>query len=372
MKKKQNKSKKFGIIALTTFTVAIILAVVGMSTTMRAINEVVISKSPTAILANAGLSEEKDVFLPVAYFDQREDACVNMYDDGSQKAVQERQFEWSECGYLNKEMEQGLVEFELAENYLPVGVSGKLTPNRGINTERWFSEMEGKSASYTGDLKMNYKADGAEFVFYQSKFYPLDEAKFSADDEVNRDGHNHLFTMNFAVPFTVLLSGEESFEVRADDDTFVFIGDKLAIDMGGIHDATSGRFVIHENGEVYTAIENEDLAFSGITVEADAGSIVRIFHADRDSTDSTFGVKFAGMNLVITNAELANHDGGVQIAYDPTDPSYVAPLGESSVVKPDNTKGFIVIATIEGVMVVVFAVLLLGSIRYLRRVRTQE
>lgn len=370
MKKKQNKSKKFGIIALMTFTVAMMLAIIGMSATMKAIDETVISKSPTAILASAGLSEEKDVFLPVAYFDQKEDACVNMYDEGSKDALKSRQFEWSECGYYNKELEQGLVAFELGEDYLPVGVSGKLTPNRGINTERWFNEVEGKSASYTGDLKMNYKADGAEFVFYQSKFYPLDEVEFSKGDTANRDGHNHLFTMNFAVPFTALLSGEESFEVRADDDTFVFIGDKLAIDMGGIHDATSGRFVIHENGEVYTAMGNEDLAFSGITVDADTGSIVRIFHADRDSTDSTFGVKFAGMNLVITNAELANHDG-VQIAYDPTDPSYVAPLGESSVVSPDNTKSFIVIATVEGVMVVVFAVLLLGSIRYLRRVRKQ-
>ena len=155
-----------------------------------------------------------------------------------------------------------------------------------------------------------------------------------------------------------------------DDDTFVYIGDKLAIDMGGIHDATTGRFVINDNGEVYTGVNGEELAYSGIKLDAGNGSIVRIFHADRDSADSVFEVKLVGMSLTITDAKLANREGdGVQIAYDPTDPSYVAPLGETSVVKPDGTRGFIVMATIEGVMVIVFSVLMAAAIRSVVRRR---
>ena len=364
--KKQKKSRQLGAVALVTFAVAMVLAIVGMASTMNAIDEIAISKSPTAILASAGLSEGKDVYLSVAYFDRKSDECVNMYDAGAKEGLKSRQFEWSKCKYYNQEIEKGLVKYELSEEYLPVATGeGKLVANRGLNNfDGWFEAVEGKSASYTGALKLEYQADGAEFGFRQDEFYPLDGAEFSNGDVVNEDGRNHLWTMSFAAPFTVLASGGEGFAIRADDDTFVFVGDKLAIDMGGIHEATTGRFMITDEGEVYTAVEGEDLAYSGIKLNAGDGSIVRIFHADRDSRDSVFEVKFAGMSLTITDAKLANREGdGVQIAYDPTDPSYVAPLGETSVVKPDGTRGFIVMATVEGVMVVVFSVLMAAAIR---------
>ena len=373
MKKKQFKfkAKDLGIVAFVVFMMATGLAVFGLSQTMRTIDEVTISKSPTAILASAGLSEEKDVFLSVAYYDQRMDECVNLYDVSAREALAARQFEWSKCNYYNTGVEKGLVNYDLNEEYMPVATGeGKLTPNRGIDFARWFDAVDGKSAQYVGNLKLEYDAEKAKFSFSQKEFYPLDEVEFSKGDGVNNDGHNHLFTMNFAVPFTVLLSGEESFGITADDDTWVFVGNKLAIDMGGIHEATTGRFVIQDNGEVYSAVGDEELAYSGITVNAGEGQLVRIFHADRDSADSVFSVALSGMNLSIVDTKLANReDEGVQIAYDPTDPTYVAPLGESSVVKPDGTKGFIVMATIEGVMVIVFAVLMAAACRYLLRGR---
>lgn len=373
-KKKKNQSRAFGLVALGVFVMATMLMIIGFSVTLSDIDEVAISRTPEAILANAGVSEEKDILLPVAYFDQKSDQCVDIYDASASSKLYKRQFEWSGCGYHSKGIETGLVEFELSDDYLPVAVGGKLTPNRGLtNLDRWFEAVDGKSASYTGNLKLDYTTEGAEFSFYKARFYPLDEVDFSKDDFVNNDGHNHLFTMSFAVPFTALFSGNEEFEIVADDDTFVYVGNKLVIDMGGIHDATSGRFVIHKNGEIYTAIKGKDLAYSGVTIADEEGSIVRIYHADRDADDSTFGVVFRGMNLGVTNAQLADSDAeAVQIAYDPTDPTYVAPLGESSVVEPNNTRGFIVLATIEGLMVIVFSVLMAASIRSVVRRRLQK
>lgn len=369
MKKKQNRSKIFGLLALGIFAMAMVLTIIGMSSTMKEIDQVAVSHQPEAILASAGVSDDKNVFLSVMYFDQKSDKCVDVYDVSKEEDLSKRQFEWSNCGYYNKNLEEGLVDYQLGDDYLPVAKGGQLVPNRGMtDLKRWFDEVDGKSKNYIGNLKMDYKAEGAEFSFYQSNFYPLDGVDFSRDDTVNQDGHNHLFTMNFAVPFTVLLSGNESFEITADDDTFVFVGDKLAIDMGGIHEATTGKFVINENGEVYTSVEGAEFAYTGIDVSGNEGSIVRIFHADRNSDESVFKIKFAGMNLGITDAKLANRkDDGLQIAYDPTDPTYVAPLGASSVVKPDGTRGFIIIATIEGVLVLVLSMLLAFSIRNILR-----
>ena len=364
MKKKQ-KSRKLGVVALVAFVMATVLAVIGMSRTVNTIDEIAVSKSPSAILASAGLKEGENVYLPVAYYDQRADECLNIYDGSANEELARRQFEWSKCEYPNKEIEQGLVNFELDKEYgLVTTGEGKLIPNLGLsNSERWFNNVEGKSANYTGALKLDYKPESAEFSFYHDEFYPLDGTEFSEGDFVNEDGHNHLFTMNLAVPFMVLSSGEESFEIEADDDTFVFVGNKLVIDMGGIHDATTGHFIINENGEIYTGIGNQDLAYSGVTLTKNDSSIVRVFHADRDSANSVFNIVFRGMNLTITDSKLANREGdGVQIAYDPSDPTYVAPLGETTVVKPDGTKGYIIMATIEGMMVIVFSVLIAAAI----------
>ena len=370
-KKQANKQRKnrihgyrktwvFGVAAVATFAVVLGLLFVGLSSTIENMKEVSVSKKPEAILASAGVSEEREVLMPVSYYDQRSDACADLYDTAQSVALYQRQFGWANCGYYNKEIEKGLVEYELGEDHLPLFKAGNLTSNRGLgDTGRWFAAVDGKSASYVGALKMEYTAEGASFAFVRDEFYPLDDAKFSDSDVVNNDGHNHLFTMAFAVPFTVLSSGEESFEVEADDDTFVFVGDKLAIDLGGVHDTVSGRFVIHDDGEVYASSGEEELAFTGIRLNKGDGSMVRIFHADRDADDSVFNVKFAEMNLTIVDTKMAENGRGdsMQIAYDPTDPTYEAPLGQSVVVKPDNTKGYIIIAMIEGVMIVAFSML---------------
>lgn len=378
MKKQRQKQKKksqmFGVLSVVVFAGALFLSIFGLSRTMTEVKQIAVSKKPEAILASAGVSDNKSVSLSVVYYDQKADECVDMYDISKKVNLEARQFGWHECGYYNRKMEQGLVDFYLGEDYLPIAKGGELTSNRGLkDISRWFNEVEGKSKSYTGLIKMDYKADGAEFSFHQENFYPLDEVDSGKGEAVNSDGHNHLFTMNFAVPFTVLLSGDEKFSIMADDDTFVFVGDKLAIDMGGIHEAMIGNLEIRENGEIYSAVGGDELAYSGINVESGTGSIVRIFHADRDEEDSVFKVKFSEMNLTIADTKLAEDDGDdLQIAYDPNDPSYVAPLGESAIVRPDGTKGHIIIATIEGVMIVTLAILIVLSVSFLVKQKIEK
>ena len=372
MKKKMKKSSILGFGAMAAFAIAAGLMMVAIAGTVGELKETAVAKTADAILASAGVSEEKLISVPVLYYDQKMDACADLYNISGRAAVFQRQFEWTECGYYHSEVETGLAEFYLSDEYLPVATgAGELTSNRGIDFSRWFSAKEGESASYAGVLKMSYRAAGAEFSFTQEEFYPLDAAEFSAGDSVNRDGHNHLFTMNLAVPFTVLKSGDESFMITADDDTFVYLGNELVIDMGGIHGATTGRFRISEEGEVYAAVGDEEMSYTGVRVSD--SSIVRIFHADRDSSESTFSIRFSRMNLSIINTELAEKEGEIQVAYDPTDPSYVAPLGETTVFRPDETKGLIILVAIEGFAVKLFTIMFTCVVsRYWRRAHSRE
>lgn len=368
MKKKMKKSRILGVTALGAFVIAMLVAILSMSHMMQEIRGEVVSHTPDAILASTGLKEGESVSLPVVYYDQKEDVCVKGGDPAG------RQFGWSECGYFNKDLEQGMVEYELGEDHLPVVLGGKLTTNLGLTREstvKWFKEIEGQSKSYNGVIKLDYASEGAEFSFYKDEFYPLDSLEKASSEKVNYDGHNHLFTMSFAVPFTVMASGNEGFEITADDDTWVFVGDKLVIDMGGVHEATTGSFIINEEGEVYAGVGKQSLAYTGVSLTSGDGALIRIFHADRDADDSKFNLRIAGMSLSVIESQFArkNDNESVQIAYDPTDPNYMPPLGATSVVRPDETRKFIVIATIEGVLVVVFAVLVMISIRYVIRKR---
>ena len=343
-----------------------------------------ISKSPVdAILANANVADETMVTVPILYYDQAMDECVDIYNSALDAELAARQFEWGECGYFNRVLEQGMTETKLNDEYLPVAVGGEKLPNRGVSGEgfrRWFNVVEGKSQSFASNLKLRYNSSTASFSYESDEFYPLNDLTVP-EETVNRDGNNHLFTFNLGVPVQVLADGNETFSVAADDDTWVYVGETLVLDLGGVHDVMSGRFKVTEAGEIYTAIGDEDLAYSGVKVTPDTGTIVRIFHADRDSDESVFRVSFSNMLLNVTEATLARADGeanidGATVAYNPEEPGYAAPLGESLVYQPNRSRAILASAVVQALALGVLSVLLVVSIsvvwRYSQRGHTRE
>lgn len=347
--------------------VVMAFSTIGMATSVKRISETAVSKTAEAVLASAGVENGADVSLAVTYFDQKADVCVNLYDFGAEKAIKNRQFEWASCGYEYTTIEEGLASYELAEDYLPVATgAGRLLANRGVTDfARWFTAIDGINKKYAGTLALKYTADGAaKFTFSDEDFYPLEMTGLSAGDVVNQDGKNHLFTMTLNIPFTVTADGKERFEITADDDTFVYLGEKLVIDMGGIHGATTGQLAIRETGEVYAGVGSEDLAFSGVKLSANEGKVLRIFHADRDAKSSVFGLELTDMKLNVERTQLAGKTG-VSVAYNESGPSYVGPLGESAIFSPDNTRGYVIMATILGVVVVTSAVLITMGLKRL-------
>ena len=331
-----------------------------------------------AILASAEVKNDTVASVPILYYDQVMDDCINLYDIEKMPLVKTRQFEWESCGYHESSLESGLVESVLDTNFLPKSQGGELLSNRGTSGdsfERWFNQVEGKSKSYAGIINLTYDDKIASFGYRNEEFYPLDEIDPASEESVNSDGHNHLFTLSLGIPFRVLADGREEFSIEADDDTWVFVGDTLVLDMGGVHDAIVGRFRINEAGEIYSAVGNIELAYSGVTLNSGSGSIIRIFHADRNSKSSLFGIRMANMVPNVMNTTLAQNEGEVEVAYDPANPSYVAPLGESLAVGPDNRQSLMTIIIIQVVTLGAMGALVVVSIsvayRYSRRDHNQ-
>ena len=326
MNKKREKQERgkwqmaWGISALLVFGCMMIGAVLAMKDSIFQLQEVEVAKAPTAQLASAGVKESTSVALPVKYYDQWSDLCE--YDDGEKLQPEIRQFEWTLCGYNENELEQGLVLPELGPDGLPVAATGQKEANQAINMEKWFGLVEGETEEQSGTLQLRYDKDGAKFTFGADDFYPMEGVEFSKEDKANKDGHNRLFTMQFSVPFVALVNGGEQFTVTMDDDTFVFVNDRLVVDMGGVHDAMTGVMAIDDEGKVMAKVDDGGWKDSGVRLAPGEKATVEVFHADRDSKDSTIQLEFAGMNLML--------DDGVQIANaNKVDDGYAAPLGVS-------------------------------------------
>ncbi len=353
-------------VVLGVVLVVMVAAMMTISGMTKDLGEKKVANRTEAVLASAKM-DGGSVQLPALFLDQKQDPCVNIYDMKKAKKLKTRQFEWTSCGYKDEAMEQGLVESELDGEHLLVAKGGKLLPNRGVkNMKRWFSEVEGKSKRYAKTANLTYKnGEVGEFSYGSEDFYPLDEERFSAGDKVNKDGHNHLFTMSLAVPVVIQMNGAESFEVEADDDTFVYVGDKLVIDMGGVHAAKIARFEITETGEIYAGIE-EEMAPTGVMVAKGAEEMIRIFHADRDTGESVFRMTLTGVSVNVANVKLADADG-TEVAYE--NYGQEAPLGVSKTTRPSTIKGNMVIMTTAGVLAVVCSVFAMMIARAILRER---
>lgn len=294
--------------------------------------------------------------VPVLYHLQAADACVNLYDRATRTALKNRQFEWTSCGERHDKIETGLVEWELDDEYLPVAVGGSLTTNRGVKGEnfaRWFKEVEGLSTAELGDFVLS--GDEENLIFESGDFHPVEG----------------LFTMNFGLPFITVANGKEEFEITADDDTFVFVGDKLVIDMGGVHSATTGRFVINENAEIYAAVGNQSLAYTGVNLSVGEAAVIRVYHANRDSKNSVFSVRVSSMVLNVTEK-----NGEATVAYDPTNPGAVAPMGESLTVGLEQSRMMDVVAAVKGMsfglIIVCITAIIFAVVKRWQRGHSQE
>ncbi|MBN2716595.1 MAG: fibro-slime domain-containing protein [Deltaproteobacteria bacterium] len=117
-------------------------------------------------------------------------------------------------------------------------------------------------------LVMEEGENGA-YVFDNAAFFPLDGLGYKDRDE---NGHNYLFTTEVHLEF-VYYGGEE-FTFRGDDDLWIFVDGKIALDLGGMHWPFQGTIVFDELGLTQNQSYHMD-----------------IFHAERHTSASNFRIE---------------------------------------------------------------------------------
>jgi len=151
--------------------------------------------------------------------------------------------------------------------YAPAGAT--LTVSGQASFDQWYRDTPNINLHFEQPLPLTQNPVGT-FTFESSAFFPLDGMGFP-NQEIN--GHNFHFTTE--IHGTFVYRGGELFSFTGDDDVFVFVNKKLALDLGGVHGAEMASIDFDASAGVLGIVKNQ-------TYQLD------VFHAERHTTESNF------------------------------------------------------------------------------------
>ncbi len=131
----------------------------------------------------------------------------------------------------------------------------------------WYNTVDGVNVAIEKQFEL---VDG---VYDSSAFFPIDGEGFG---NTPGQSHNFSFTLEAHVKFTY--NGGETFTFRGDDDLWIFVNGKLALDLGGKHSPLEGTIDFDA--------QKENLAIS-----RGGQYTMDIFQAERHTSDSNFRVQ---------------------------------------------------------------------------------
>jgi fibro-slime domain-containing protein len=133
------------------------------------------------------------------------------------------------------------------------------------------------------------------YTYDNSLFFPLDGRGWVVDPvnpEMLFSGdvgqHNFAFTSEVHYWFQYDAANDSTLSFRGDDDVWVFVANKLVVDLGGVHDKVPGSVVLNAS--------TADTTGAALNLVQDKVYEIDVFQAERNPGGSNYKLQLSGFN----------------------------------------------------------------------------
>jgi fibro-slime domain-containing protein len=180
-----------------------------------------------------------------------------------------------ELDLMGDNTDLAIVTSDLGPDDKPVYAGLPTTPTTSglANFHEWYNDVPGVNLSTSIDLPLTATGASGDFYVYDNpSFFPIDNQLFGNEGLI----HNYHFTLEAHTHFRYV--GGETFSFSGDDDTWVFVNRRLAINLGGVHTTESATISLDDSAHKLGLTRGERYQLD-------------IFFAERHTTASTFSIR---------------------------------------------------------------------------------
>jgi fibro-slime domain-containing protein len=180
----------------------------------------------------------------------------------------------------------GILANDLAQepngDFKPVYIAGSdVSPNGptfgpftgAANFDAWYRDTPG--VNHAVNVELPLQGDGTTLSYDDGDFHPIGPRFGFGDEafELNGNANNWHFTTEARVQFRY--DGGELFTFRGDDDIWIFINHRLAIDLGGLHGPVEASVNLDQEAATLGLVLGETFD-------------LHVFHAERNYSGSNY------------------------------------------------------------------------------------